>query len=261
MVYYHLLDTYGGITMDTKILAKVGNTVITESDINNTIKALGPRGAGYNTPEGRKALLEQIIAKNLFLNEARANFYEADSRFQADLATVKDEMLANFAIEKAISTVTVTDADVKAYYDEHKDEFKSPETVTASHILIEDEAKIKEVYEDIKGGKITFEDAAKEFSTCPSGKQGGSLGEFTRGQMVPEFENAAFNMEVGEISQPVKTQFGFHLIKLEAKEAAGELPYEKVAQELKKSVLQNKQQAAYASKLNQLKILYPVDIY
>ena len=170
-------------------------------------------------------------------------------------------MLANFAIEKAISTVTVTDADVKAYYDEHKDEFKSPETVTASHILIEDEAKIKEVYEDIKAGKITFEDAAKEFSTCPSGKQGGSLGEFTRGQMVPEFENAAFSMEVGAISEPVKTQFGFHLIKLEAKEAAGELPFEQVANELKKTVLQSKQQAAYASKLNQLKILYPVDMY
>ena len=79
--------------------------------------------------------------------------------------------------------------------------------------------------------------------------------------MVPEFENAAFSMEVGAISEPVKTQFGFHLIKLEAKNDAAELPYEQVAGELKKSVLQNKQQAAYASKLNQLKILYPVDIY
>ena len=247
--------------MDTKILAKVGNTVITENDINNTIKALGPRGAGYNTPEGRKAVLEQIIAKNLFLNEARANFYEADSRFQQDLATVKDEMLANFAIEKAISTVTVTDSEVKEYYDAHKDEFQAPETVEASHILIEDEAKIKEVAADIASGKTTFEDAAKAFSTCPSGKQGGALGEFGRGQMVPEFEEAAFNMQVGEISEPVKTQFGFHLIKLTAKNEADVLPYEKVADQLKKSVLQNKQQAAYSSKLNQLKILYPVDIY
>lgn len=244
-----------------KILAKVGGTVITEADIDKTIAALGPRGASYNNPEGRKAVLEQIIAKNLFLNEARANFYEADSRFQQDLATVKDEMLANFAIEKAISTVTVSDADVKAYYDEHKGEFVSPETVEASHILIEDEAKINEVYEDIKAGKVSFEDAAKQFSTCPSGKQGGSLGEFTRGQMVPEFEEAAFNMEVGTISQPVKTQFGYHLIKLTAKNEPSEISYEQIAPQLKKSVLQDKQQKAYASKLNQLKILYPVDMY
>ena len=244
-----------------KILAKVGNTVITEADVMETIAALGPRGAGYNSPEGKKAVLEQIIAKNLFLNEAKANFYEADSRFIADLAKVKDEMLANFAIEKALSAVTVTTQEVREFYDEHKDEFVAPETVTASHILVEDEDKIREIAADIAAGKITFEDAAAQFSTCPSGKQGGSLGEFGRGQMVPEFEEAAFAMSVGEISEPVKTQFGFHLIKLEAKSEAENLTFEQVEAQLRKTVLQTKQQAAYSSKINQLKILYPVDIY
>ena len=244
-----------------KILAKVGDTVITEADVMETIAALGPRGAGYNSPEGKKAVLEQIIAKNLFLNEAKANFYEADSRFQADLAKVKDEMLANFAIEKALSAVTVTTQEVREFYDAHKDEFMSPETVTASHILVEDEAKIREIAADIAAGKITFEDAAVQFSTCPSGKQGGSLGEFGRGQMVPEFETAAFNMTVGEISEPIKTQFGFHLIKLEAKSEAENLSFEQVEAQLRKTVLQTKQQAAYSSKLNQLKILYPVDMF
>ena len=79
--------------------------------------------------------------------------------------------------------------------------------------------------------------------------------------MVPEFEAAAFAMEVGAISEPVKTQFGFHLIKLTAKNAPDEIPYEQLAPQLKKTLLQEKQQAAYSSKLNQLKILYPVDIY
>ena len=86
-----------------KILAKVGAVVITEADVNATIEALGPRGQGYNSPEGRRAVLDQLVAKNLFLAEAKKNFYEADPKFKADLAKVKEEMLANFAIEKALS--------------------------------------------------------------------------------------------------------------------------------------------------------------
>lgn len=245
----------------SKILAKVGNVSITESDVDATIKALGPRGASYNTPDGRKAVLEQIVAKNLFLNEARANSYEKDARFIEDLAKVKDEMLANFAIEKTISEITVSDDEVKKYYDEHQSEFSFPETVTASHILVAEEDKIKEIAADITAGKMSFEEAAKKFSTCPSGQQGGSLGEFGRGQMVREFEDAAFSMNIGEVSAPVKTQFGYHLIKLQAKKESGTLPFEKVEAELRNVVLQDKQQAAYASKLNQLKIVYPVDMY
>ncbi len=244
-----------------KVLAKVGNTVITQADVDSTIAALGARGAAYNSPEGRKAVLEQIIAKNLFLNEARANLYEADAKFKAELAKVKDEMLANFAIEKTLSTVSVKDDELKAYYEENKSEFISGETVEASHILVEDEAKIKEILADIKAGKVSFADAAKQHSTCPSGQQGGSLGAFSRGQMVPEFETAAFSMEVGEISEPIKTQFGYHIINLTAKNPGGEIPFEKIRDQLMQTVLRDKQQAAYASKLNQLKIVYPVDIY
>ena len=100
-----------------------------------------------------------------------------------------------------------------------------------------------------------------ESSSCPSGKNGGSLGDFGRGQMVPEFDAAVFSMEVGEISKtPVKTQFGYHLIKLNAKNAAEEIPFAEIAPEIKNALLQEKQRAAYDSKINQLRILYPVDM-
>ncbi len=246
---------------NSKILAKVGGVVITEADVNDTILALGPRGQGYNNPEGRKAVLEQIVAKNLFLAEAKKNFYEGDPRFKADLAKVKDEMLANFAIEKTLSTITVTEDEIKKHYDEHQKEFMAEETVSASHILVDSEDKAKEILSDIKGGKISFEDAAKANSSCPSKERGGDLGKFGKGQMVPEFDAAVFAMEVGELSEPVKTQFGYHLIKLTAKNAAEQIPFAEMHDQLRKAILTNKQQAAYSSKLNQLKILFPVDMY
>lgn len=83
--------------------------------------------------------------------------------------------------------------------------------VSAKHILVSQDYEMQDVIKKIADG-MSFEDAAQKFSTCPSGKKGGDLGNFGRGQMVPEFETAAFDLEVGGISDPVKTQFGFHLI-------------------------------------------------
>ena len=86
--------------------------------------------------------------------------------------------------------------------------------VKASHILVQTEAKAKEIYEEITSGKSSFELAAKEYSLCPSGRNGGDLGFFEHGVMVKPFEDAAFELEKGQISQPVQTQFGWHLIKV-----------------------------------------------
>ena len=145
----------------SKILAKVGNIVITEAEIDSTIAALGQRGQGYNNPEGRKVVLEQLINKYLFLSEAKKTFLEGDPVFKAELAKVKDELLANFAIEKAIANVSITDDEVKKFYEEHKSEFVAGEAVDASHILVDTEEKANEILADIKAGKIPFEDAAK----------------------------------------------------------------------------------------------------
>lgn len=86
--------------------------------------------------------------------------------------------------------------------------------VKASHILVATEDEAKKILEDIRAGKMSFEDAAKKFSKCPSGAEGGDLGYFGRGMMIKEFEDAAFATAAGEISAPVKTQFGWHLIKV-----------------------------------------------
>jgi len=177
------------------------------------------------------------------------------------LAKLKDDMLANFAIEKALNSVTVKEEEVQKLYDEHKSEFMAGESVEASHILVDTEEKANEILAEIKAETISFEDAARKYSSCPSSSNGGALGEFGRGQMVPEFDTAVFAMNVGEVSEPVKTQFGYHLIKLTNKKEAAEVPYAQMRERLYQMVLSEKQRAAYNSKVNQLKIMFPVDIF
>ena len=245
--------------MNTKVLAKVNGVAITAADVEAELAALGPRGQEYNSPEGREALLEQLINKKLFLADAAKNLYEYDPVFKAELQKLKEDLLANFAITKAVEGVTVSDDDAKKFYEENKSSIMSGETVSASHILVDSEEKANAILADINDGKISFADAAKENSSCPSSQNGGSLGEFGRGQMVPEFDTAVFSMEVGEVKGPVKTQFGYHLIKLDAKNEAKEIAFEEIKDQIKAKLMGDKQRAAYTSKINQLKILFPVD--
>lgn len=243
-----------------KILANVNGTPVTEADVDEFLLGLGQRGAAYNNPEGRKAILNQIIGDRLMLIDAKRNLLEADPAFKAELAKMKDRLLTSFAVEKVVSAVSVSDKEAEEYYEANKDKFMTGESVNASHILVDTEEKALEILAEINAGK-SFEDAAKEYSSCPSGKEGGNLGDFGRGQMVPEFDTAVFEMNVGDVTAtPVKTQFGFHLIKLNAKNEPSVAPFAQIASEIKEGLLGEKRRKAYESKINQLKILYPVDM-
>ncbi len=245
----------------SKVLATVNGIQITENEVEEILASLGPKGQSYNSPEGRQAILSQLIASKLLLLDARANLYETEPAFKAELARVRENLLISYATDKAVSGVTVTDAEVKEYYEIHKGRFMNDETVNASHILVDSEEKANELLARIKNGEISFEQAAMENSNCPSGQNGGDLGDFGRGQMVPEFDSAVFAMEVGEISDaPVKTQFGYHLIQLNSKRPAENIPLSEIAEGIKEGLLSEKRRKAYESKINQLKILYPVDI-
>ena len=244
-----------------KVLARVGGVEITEADVTEFLAGLGQRGASYDNPQGRRLVLEQLIGNKLLLLDARRNLFEADPAFKAELARLKETLLVNFAAEKAVSGVKITDSEVEKYYEDNKDKFESGESVNASHILVDSEEKALEILKKIESGEVSFEDAAKEFSSCPSGERGGELGDFTRGQMVPEFDSAVFAMSVGEItSTPVKTQFGYHLIRLNSKNESTLTPLAQIKDKLSDMLLSEKRQSAYESKINQLKIMYPVDM-
>ena len=246
--------------MNNRVLAKVGNLSIMESEVNEMVASLRSRGQNYDHPQGRAAILEQLIANKLLLIEAQKNLYEHNAAFKAQLEKVKEDMLINFAASKVLDEVKdATEEEVKKYFDDNKDKFQKGESVNASHILVDSEEKANEILAKINAGEVSFEDAARENSTCPSKDNGGNLGEFTMGQMVPEFDEAVFSMEVGTISAPVKTQFGYHLIKLISKQEASAYEFEEIKAQLTDMVNQEKKQSAFQSKINQLKILYPVD--
>lgn len=247
--------------MENKILAKVGALTVTEKEVDDFLAELGARGQGYNTPDGRRAILDQIISSKLLLLDARHNLFETEPEFKAELARLRENLLINYAGNKVLAAVKVSDEDVKKYYEDNIDRFKQGPTVNADHILVESEEKALEILAKIESGEVSFADAAKEHSTCPSGQRGGNLGDFGRGQMVPEFDTAVFELEVGEMTKaPVKTQFGYHLIKLNSKSDESVMPYDEIAPQLSEMVLNEKRREAYERKINQLKILYPVEL-
>lgn len=247
--------------MDNKILANVGGNPIYQSEVDEIVAMYASRGQNLDSEQGRAMVLDQLIGKKLLVLDAKKNLLEHNAEFKAELEKMKNEMLANFNVAKILEKIEVTDEELKAYFDENKEQFVRPESVSASHILVAEEDKAKEIMKSIESGEVSFEDAARNNSTCPSGQNGGALGEFTKGQMVPEFDKAVFSMEVGELRGPVKTQFGYHIIKLTAKNEASEMAFDEVKGQLSNTVLSEKRQKAYDSKINQLKIVYPVDMF
>lgn len=242
-----------------KPLAVVNNQPIYSTDVDELLMQMGQRGQSLNNPQGRAMVLDQLIAQRLFLADALRNVYEREPAFKEQLRQVREQLLIQYAMNKAVENVKVTDADVKAYFEENPEQFSGQPMVSASHILVDSEEKAREILGRIQAGEVSFEDAAREYSSCPSAQQGGSLGEFGRGQMVPEFDQACFDMTVGEVRGPVKTQFGFHLIRLDGKKESEPLKFEEVKDQIREHLLGEKRQHAYQSKVNQLKILFPVE--
>ena len=242
-----------------RILATVAGDAITDIDVEEMLASMGQNAGTYDNPKGRAVILEQLINRKLILLDAKRNLMERDAEFKEELARVKDELLYNYAIQKAVAGTRVSEDEMKTFYEEHKEEFVSEERVDVSHILVEDEDRCADIKRQIEEGAVSFEDAAAKYSSCPSRDSGGNLGEAARGQFVPEFEDAAFSAEPGKIVGPVKTQFGYHLILVKEKFPAENMKYEDVKDRLRAVMIHDKQQKAYQSKVRQLMIMYPVD--
>ncbi len=149
--------------------------------------------------------------------------------------------------------IKITDDDIKYYYDSHLNEFKKPEEVHARHILVKTEAEAKEILDTIKAKKRTFEDLAKEKSEDPGSKsQGGDLGFFAKGQMVKEFEDESFRLKPGEISEPIKTNFGYHIIKVEEKKDAYTEDLNTVKERIRGEILNERSRESAISKANEV---------
>ncbi len=240
--------------MEKKILAKVGDKEISNLDIDSAIQGLDPYQAQqFQTEEGRKYVLEDLVNQELLYMYAKDNKIDQDEAFRKEMAEIEKNVLKQYVINQILTSVQVTDDEKRTFFEANKANFSNPPTANAKHILVDTEEKANEILAQIKAGEVTFEDAARAHSTCPSKDQGGDLGTFGRGQMVPEFEAATFAMEVGDISDPVKTQFGYHIIKLEAKNEESIPTYEEVADKVEKTLMFQKQGEVYQAKLNEVK--------
>ena len=245
--------------MDNKVLVTIAGREITERDLEAIISRYPQdKRAYFDSEMGRKQLLEQLVSFELMNKLGTEMELDKTEEYKSALEQMERDLLTQMTINKVLSDVTVTDADAETFYNEHAEEFKTPETVSSKHILVDSEEKAKEIKEKISNGEMSFEEAAGQFSTCPSGQQGGDLGEFGRGMMVLEFEDAAFALELNTVSEPVKTQFGYHLIKTEAKNEASVAKFEDVKEQIIGNLMQQAQQNKYAQLMKELEAKYEV---
>lgn len=172
----------------------------------------------------------------------------------------KENIVDYLSIRKIIEPrIDITDKDIKAYFEENKESLNEEEQVAASHILVADEATAKKIAKKLADGE-DFAALAKEFSTDKaSAEKGGELGLFPRGKMVAEFEEAAFSMKVGTVSDPVKTEHGYHIIHVTDKKAAKKAVFKDHKEEVKGLLLEEGVQAEYVNWLDEVKLDYKIE--
>jgi len=246
--------------MENKVLAIAAGNEITEKDLNAIISRYPQeqRGALENEAK-RNQLIEQLISFELMNKFGKEIELDKTQEYKEAMENISKEVITSMAINKILSDVTVTDEEVKKYYEDNKESFGQPATVAARHILTESEEEANKAKEEISSGKISFGDAAMKYSMCPSNQQGGNLGEFSKGMMVPEFEEAAFTAEIGVITEPVKTQFGYHLVLVDAKNEASVKSFDEVKDDVLNQLIKENQHKKYDQMLKELEGKYGVE--
>lgn len=227
-------------------VATVNGIEISQLDVDAASEELDAAFGQLPEEEKRKQVLDFLVNLILISEEAAKGGVEETAEYKARMEFLRRRVLMQTMLDTE-GEKGVTDEAAKEFYDEAVARAEPQVELGARHILVETEEKAKEVLEEINGGK-DFAEAAKEHSTGPSGPNGGDLGKFTRGRMVPEFEAAAFELEPGDLSDPVQTQYGWHIIKVESREEMAPPPLEEVRGQID-NVLRERAQAALLDKL------------
>jgi peptidyl-prolyl cis-trans isomerase C len=231
--------TFAALAQSETVVATVSGQPITEADVQTAVGELDQQFGQLTPDQKRAAALSAIIEIRLMAEKAKADGLDQDAEFKRKLAFLNDRALHARVIEKIISP-KVTEEAVKARYDKEAATRPVVEEVHARHILVKTEDEAKEIIKALDAGG-DFQAIAKEKSSdSGSGANGGDLGFFSKGQMVPEFEAAAFALEPGTYSKtPVKSDFGYHVIKVEEKRNEPPAPYEQVKDNLRQALFRD----------------------
>jgi peptidyl-prolyl cis-trans isomerase C len=246
---------WSGFADDKKVLAKIGDVEITEGEVNMAGVDLDPQFAKLPPEQRRLAAIAALIdIKAMAIKGAEAKFDQTDS-FKTRMAFLHDRALHNAYFESEVIN-KITDEEVRARFDKEIAATPPQSEIRARHILVKTTEEAQEIIKQLDGG-ASFEELAKSKSTDGAAAQGGDLGYFGSGQMVPEFEKAAMALEVGAYTKtPVQTQFGFHVVKVEDKRAKQPPEFEKVKAQVKNLLLQENYVARVKTIRNELKVEY-----
>ena len=233
---------------DNPVLAKVNGAEIRQSDVALAEEELGPSLAQMDPATKKENVLAFLIDMKIVAKAAEDKKIEDRPDFKARLAFARNRLLMDNLLA-AEGKAATTDEAMKKVYDEAAKQIAGEQEVHARHILVETEDEAKAIEADLKKG-ADFADLAKKKSKDPGASDGGDLGFFTKDQMVPEFSAVAFALEPGKISDPVKSQFGWHIIKVEEKRSRKAPDFDQVKAQIETYVTR-KAQAEYVAKLRE----------
>jgi len=248
-----LLGSVSAAAQDA-VVAKVNGKTITEADMRLAEAELGSDLGSLPDVTKRRVLAEFLIENQLFADAAEAQKLAAGPDFNERMQYWRRRSLRDLYFDKTVKD-TVSDAEAKNFYDSQVGSAKTEE-VRARHILVESKEKARELFEKVAYG-TDFAELAKQHSKDPGSKdQGGDLGYFSKGQMVPQFEEAAFKLQKGEVSQPFETQFGWHIIKVDDRRAGQAVPYDAVKDRILATIIHQKAQKIAGDLRTKAKIEY-----
>lgn len=221
---------------DSKVLAKVGEKSITQADLDQALKDMGQQFANFPEAQRKARALDSLIDIHVLAAKAEKVGLLDDAETKRRLDLLRNRALHNGYFESKVQP-TVDEAAMKARYDKEIGSATPEQEVSARHILVKTEEEAKAIIAELDAG-ADFIELAKAKSTGPSGPKGGELGYFGKGRMVPEFEQAAFALEKGAYTkEPVKSQFGFHVIRVDDKRDKPLPSYEASKQQLRQVML------------------------
>ena len=258
-----------------KVLVTAGTATLTQSEFDTIIATMPPQLKAMldAQPELKTEMLTKWADFAILAQEAEAKGFAEKATAQRKIKEIRDRVMVQELIESQMAQTTVSDEEVATYYSTHKEAFTTPERVKAQHILVhvkdfnnKDEvtaakAKIAELKAKINAGE-SFAILAQRYSDDTLSKvKGGDVGSFPRGEMVPPFEDFAFAGQVGDISDRIKTKYGFHIIKITDKTPAGLSPLEREKEGIRIQLIDEKNQARVETLLTELKKKYPITIH
>jgi peptidyl-prolyl cis-trans isomerase C len=211
--------------------------------------------------QGRQKFLDELVKKEILYQEALKRGLDKAPEFTKKVEDFKRLTLASEVLEKEIvSKNKVSDQDARDYYSKHKEEFATTSQIKASHILVRTEDEARKILARLKKGE-KFEDIArKESLDKGSAQNGGDLGYFSRGQMIPAFEKAAAALKVGELSAPVRTDYGYHIIKVSDKKSGPTVEFDRIKDMIVQRLSGERQKEAFDKYMEDLKKNYKIEI-